>query len=225
LMVRPLGAVHGSDTKQQTDGQVCGLRGAALRFGLGLAGGAMRGVVLVRRRHVCGQVVPLDPARPSDAAAIDILWRRMADARTCGIVRDAAALKWRYGQHPLHRYQLHGWQTPGGALAALVVTTSRPLFGLECLLVADLLIDPAAPAASVRLIDAVCRSSGAQVALAQSASGDDAGPVLTRAGFAAVPARINPKPFLLVTMPLALEDPSALEGARWRFAWGDMDVV
>lgn len=202
-----------------------GLRGAGARIGLGVAGGAFGGVARVRRGRIGGAVVALDPARPTDAEMIDCLWARVADTRSCGFVRDAAALSWRYGKHPLHRYEINGWHSDENGLSALVVTTRRRLHGLDCLLIVDVLVDPGAQSAASRLMDEVSRASRAQMALAQAVQGDDAFGAFSRAGFAVVPEWMNEKPFMLVTMPLRLEGAASLETATWRFAWGDMDVV
>ena len=46
---------------------------------------------------------------------------------------------------------------------------------------------------------------------------------LAAAGFVATPRRLDPKPFMLVTLPLG--EAAAFAPADWRFAWGDMDVA
>jgi hypothetical protein len=62
--------------------------------------------------------------------------------------------------------------------------------------------------------------------VAQAAPGDDLHRGLRQAGFQAVPLRFNPKPFVMVALPLAGEGPAPFgTGTDWRFGWGDMDVV
>lgn len=201
------------------------LRRIGLRLGLtvGAAASALRARVATGR--VAGALHRLDLTRPEDAALTDALWSRLADARPCGLVRDAAALRWRYAQHPIYRYNLYGWQS-GGRLEALVVTTERTLFGMTCLLVVDALIDPERPQAAAALIGKAIHGSGAAIALAQAAPSDGLATALSRAGFATVPQRFNPKPFMMVTLPLQADTAQAIGTATdWRFAWGDMDVV
>ncbi len=138
-----------------------------------------------------------------------------------GLVRDAAALTWRYDRHPLHRYRLTGWQVPGGGLAALAVTARRKLFGLDCTLVADVIADPDAGArvAATTLRAAFSGGQGA-MAVAQVAPGQEG--LFRAAGFLPVPARLDPKRFTLTMLPICVPLPAP---GTWTFGWGDMDVV
>jgi len=219
LMVRPLAAPA---TSIVAGGAV---RRLALRFGLGVGAGALAVRAAATRGRAAGAVRAVDLGSAADAALIDALWHRVAAVRDAGLLRDAAALRWRYGQHPLYRYRMLGWQD-GDRMDALVITAQRHLFGMDCLLVVDALIDPGRPAAAARLVGDAIRASGAALAVAQAVPGHDLAGALRRAGFLAVPERFNPKPFQMVALPLAVQARSgALPASTWQFGWGDMDVV
>ncbi len=220
LMVRPLRGVwrDGSRGGPQ-DGATDGL---AKRLGLALGGTALDLAAAFRRRPR-GEVRAL--ATGADADSIDALWQRRRDDRPASIVRDAAALGWRYEQHPFRRYELLGWQADG-ALSALIVTTRRDLEGVPAVLIVDAVIDPAALPAARALVSAALRRAageGDRLAAAEAQPGSPLARALAQAGFLAVPQRFDPKPFTLVGLPL--DTPMAEIAGPWQFAWGDMDVV
>jgi len=219
LMAR---ALSGFGAMEQPTGALVRL---AARLGLSLAALAQGGRAALARRPGAGAALTLDPAAPRDARMIDALWRRVADMRRVGLRRDAAALGWRYAAHPLRRYAILGWAVEDN-LKALIVTTERALHGLRCLMIVDALIDPSAPEAVRALIAGAAAGAargGGALALAEAAPGCDLARALAAAGFVATPRRLDPKPFMLVTLPLG--EAAAFAPADWRFAWGDMDVA
>ncbi len=214
LMVRPLrGGSHAAIAL-----------GPAKRLGLAL-GGAFLDLATGLRPRPPGELRALRTSDARDAAAIDALWQRRRDDRPASIVRDAAALRWRYEGHPFRRYEILGWQAPGG-LAALIVTTRRDLEGLPAVLIVDALVDPAALAPARALVSAALRRAAAEgdrLAAAEAEPGSAPARALANAGFLTVPQRFDPKPFTLVGLPLGT--PMEQLAGPWQFAWGDMDVV
>jgi hypothetical protein len=219
LMVRPLRghAIEG------------GARAAAMRLGLWVGGAALGAATRLRGRKTEGAARPLDPSPDAgaDARAIDGLWLRRRDDTRATLCRDAAALRWRYGDHPIRRYRLLGWEDRNG-LSALIVTTRRELEGIPSVLIVDALFDPASPETGRALIGAALSEAageGACLAAAEAMPRTALGRALSGAGFVAVPRRLDPKPFTLVGLPLAASPAAAFSCAAWQFAWGDMDVV
>jgi Acetyltransferase (GNAT) domain len=222
LMVRPL---RGGRLGRVLGG---GAGGLARRLGLSLGGAALDLAAGLRRRPP-GEVRTLAPSgeasAEADARAIDALWQRRRDDAPASIVRDAAALRWRYREHPFRRYEILGWQA-GDGLSALIVTTRRDLEGLPALLIVDAVADPAAPSAARALIAAALRRAageGDRLAAAEAQPGSPLARALAQAGFLTVPRRFDPKPFTLVGLPL--DTPMEQLAGPWQFAWGDMDVV
>lgn len=217
LMVRPLMA--------PSDAFVSGgvVRRLTLRLALGAGAGICNLRGAPRGNSAVGRARNIQIDDAHDGALVDQFWDRVADARSASLVRDAATLRWRYGQHPIYRYEITAWQV-GNRIDALIVTTRRKLFGVECILIADALFDPANHTAAAELVRQSIKLSRAAIALAQAVSGDDLALVLGKSGFASVPKRFDPKPFMMVALPLQ-EDAATIADLDWRFSWGDMDVV
>lgn len=219
LMVR---ALSGSGALERPTGL---LARPVARLGLRCAALAQRGFAALGRGSGPGAALTLDPSAPRDAIMIDALWRQIADLRRVGLRRDAAALGWRYAAHPLRRYALLGWALDGD-LKALIVTTERTLHGMRCLMIVDAMIDPATPEAFRALIAraaADAARAGCALAVAEAAPGCALSRALSESGFVSTPRRLDPKPFMLVALPLV--EAAITEAAGWRFSWGDMDVV
>ena len=83
----------------------------------------------------------------------DALWLQARDTLDASTVRDAAYLNWRFREHPLYRYQVVGWRQDGAWLG-YVVCVERRLFGVDTLLVVDIL-SPQIQSVGPALIDAV----------------------------------------------------------------------
>jgi hypothetical protein len=216
LMLRPL-----------RGGDGMGLASAARRTGFALVSAALDGAAYLRRGAPAGaaRAISLD-AKP-DAEAVDDLWLRRRDDTSVTLRRDSATLRWRYGLHPLRRYRLLGWEGAEG-LAALIVTTRREIEGFPAVLIVDALLDRRSPATARALIAAALRDAaadGASLGAAEVAPGTALARALAGAGFVTVPRRFDPKPFVLVGLPLADAPEAAFSPGAWQFAWGDMDVV
>lgn len=217
LMVRPL---HGRGVEG-------GAAAKAMRLGLSLGGAVFGGAARLRGRAPEGAVRPLDPASEADAGAIDDLWIRRRDDTPISLSRDAAALRWRYLDNPVRRYRLLGWECRSG-ISALIVTTRRELEGLASVLIVDAVFDPASPAVARALVRAAVQEAaadGACLAAAEAAQRTALGRALSGSAFVTVPRRLDPKPFMLVGLPLAAAPDAAFLQGAWQFAWGDMDVV
>jgi hypothetical protein len=217
LMIRPL----------RGGGTGSGPGAAAKRLGMALGASVLGAAARLRGRTADGAARPLRPGDAADAAALDALWLRRRDDMAAGLVRDAAALRWRYEQHPIRHYRLLGWEEARG-LSALIVTTRRELEGIPSVLIVDALIDGCSLAAAVALVAAAVReaaAAGACLAAAEACPGTALHRALAGAGFVTVPRRFDPKPFTLVALPLAAGTEAALSPGAWSFAWGDMDVV
>lgn len=163
---------------------------------------------------------------PTVSARHDFAWLAPVPSpgEGIGLARDPAVLAWRYLHHPLHRYRL--FTCGDGAGASGLVAAPRTLFGVPSSLVVDLLgaEHPTAAAALVAAAVADAAGQGARIVGGLALAGSPLDRALRRAGFLPVPARLDPKPFHLVARPLAEPGQDGFSG-RWRFAWGDMDVV
>lgn len=217
LMLRPLPGRGGAGS---------GVAAAAVRLGLAVGGTLIGAASRLRGREPEGAARPLDLSTRADALAVDRLWDRRRDDMAASLRRDAASLGWRYARHPIRRYRLLGWED-GGGLAALLVTTRRELEGFPSVLIVDALFDPGSLAPARALIGAALREAaeGAYLAAAEAVPGTALARALSGTGFLAVPRRLDPKPFVLVGLPLAACPDAVFSGGGFQFAWGDMDVV
>jgi hypothetical protein len=145
-----------------------------------------------------------------------------------GTRSDAAYLNWRFAQHPLNHYDIVGWENEG-ALKGYAVTTQRDVFGFKATLLVDLAAAKAAPAIEFALLAETLRRSrdaGASMVASLAVEGTSRYRNLIRFGFVPVPARLDPKPFLMAAH--GFSDPTAADriaASEWRFNWADMDVV
>jgi hypothetical protein len=105
---------------------------------------------LIRQQHKLSAPLARIVPRPSALAAqelerfpaeIDALFERLASERRCIAVRDGAQLRWRYEEHPDHRYRIAGVRR-AGELVGLAVFRKGPFDLIED----GLLVDWLAPA-------------------------------------------------------------------------------
>ncbi len=156
----------------------------------------------------------------------DALWRATRDTLGAATVRDAAYLNWRFLSHPLYRYACLGWRQ-GGEWAGYAVCVERRLFGIDTLLLVDLLsrqpqsVGPALIDAAVD--EAHRRRLGMVVTLA--IPGSPLHETLRHLGFMAVPARFDPKRFTAAELVYDDAVRAELASAPRHFTWSDMDVV
>jgi hypothetical protein len=170
---------------------------------------------------------------PGDAVPVerfddgfDALWLETRDRLGVATVRDAAYLRWRFDAHPLYRYRTFGWRH-GNAWTGYVVCVERRLFGVDTMMVVDILsprIDTVGPA----LLDVVAdearrRGLGMVVALALRGSGVHG--ALKNRGFIDVPSRLDPKRFTAVECVYDDALRAELATGPRHFTWSDMDVV
>lgn len=147
------------------------------------------------------------------------------DGTGIGFVADAALLNWRYRDHPVYRYRVFACEGPGHEATGLV-TSARALFGVDSVLIVDLVGHERLAACAALVASAVedAAANGARIVGALACAGTVLSRALMQAGFVAVPTALNPKPFYMVAHPLGGAGEAFAE-APWRFAWGDMDVV
>lgn len=156
----------------------------------------------------------------------DDLWIRTRDSLGIATVRDSAYLNWRFNSHPVYPYRILGWKQ-GDQWMGYVVCTERKLFGVDAMLVVDILT-PRMDSVGAALMDAVVddarrRGMGMVVTLALPKS--EVQEVLSGRGFIQVPARLDPKRFMAVERVYD-ETIRADVGSKPRyFTWSDMDVV
>jgi hypothetical protein len=157
----------------------------------------------------------------------DELWEKVRPSIIMGECRNAAYLNWRYRDHPLYRYAAYGWELKG-ELVALVVTTRRTLFGIPSLLIVDMLPPHGGDGAVTALLDhilAEARQEGVQIAGALAPPSSALAQTLRVSGFASVPKKLSPKPFVLVAHTLGHPDGLESNPDSWYLTWGDTDVV
>ena len=167
-----------------------------------------------------GRIVELD----GFDARFDALWHREAERAPAAFLRDAATLSWRYTSHPAYRYRILAFGR-GDEIAAYLVASPRSLMGLESLLVVDGWAAPSDTGLLAVLAADLARRAakeGVGILGAQVVPGSAFEGALRKAGFLKVPERLNPKPFVLVGLPLAGAVPAVTD---WHVTWGDMDVV
>lgn len=184
---------------------------------------AWQAVSRTRVRPPLGVATQLAPGDPRFTE----LWDAASRSVSVGSCRTSAYLAWRYGQHPLYQYEIHGWEE-GESLKAYVVVSPRTLFGIPSLLVTDMLTAPGNERVLTALLDHVARVSSKRdihILGAQASVSSSAGRILAQAGFSGVPGRINPKPFVVVAHSLADPPGPERQSGNWYFTWGDADVV
>lgn len=140
--------------------------------------------------------------------------------------RSSVYLTWRFLDKPAGEYAAWGVRT-AGRLRAYLIVRRAVLFGVECAVLMDLGCADGEDAALLCLVRARLgaeRRAGVAAAVTMGTH-----PFLARlraAGAIAVPARANPRPFLLLTRAVSTApgaDPPA--GAAWTITPADWDVL
>jgi hypothetical protein len=156
----------------------------------------------------------------------DELWHGTRDQLGVATVRDAAYLKWRFEDHPVYRYRILGWRR-GGAWIGYVVCLERRLFGVDTMMVVDIL-SPQLLTVGPALLDAAmdeARGRGLGMMVALALRGGSLHAVLKGRGFYDVPARLDPKRFTAVEHVYDESIRADLAASPRYFTWSDMDVV
>jgi hypothetical protein len=157
----------------------------------------------------------------------DRLWASIAPSVAVGLVRDAAYLNWRYVANPAYRYHrlaLHD----AGRLRGLVVGSARRIFGVDAMLLVDLVAEGGEPAIGAALLHALVADARRQdlgMIAALAIPGSILFTVLRRCGFVRVPGRLDPRPFRTAGVVFDPTSGRASNPAAWYFSWGDTDVV
>ena len=156
----------------------------------------------------------------------DELWLGSRDQLGVSTIRDAAYLNWRFHDHPIYRYRTYGWRQ-AGSWAGYLVCVERRLFGVDTMMVVDIL-SPRLGSIGAALLDVVVdearrRGMGMVVTLALRGGGLHA--TLKDRGFIEVPSRLDPKQFTAVERVYDASIRAALDSGPRYFTWSDMDVV
>lgn len=207
-----------------------GLKQRAASLGLAVVGTGIDAALLAKRMargNVRADVRLLNLSEMHDGPAVQRLWEARRDDTSVTLSRDAVALRWRYAQHPVRKYEVTGL-FQGDTLSALLVTTLRELQGVQSVVIVDAILPPGRIGDGAQLVQSVVRGAartGARIAAAEVVPGSTIGKVLRAAGFVAVPKRLSPKSFTMCVKQMKTESSSMLEAGNWAFAWGDIDVV
>ncbi|MGH8885768.1 MAG: GNAT family N-acetyltransferase [Egibacteraceae bacterium] len=146
------------------------------------------------------------------------LWERNRHWSPCGISRDDAWWRWRYGAHPDAPYA-YAVMRRSGRLAAAAAT--RSVEGL--LYVMDLLADDEDAAAGV-LRAAVGGAGEAAGVVLVALPGTRLAQLAAAAGLRRLPRRLEPRPMLLGVVA-GTEHDGDLALRPWTVSWGDHDHV
>ena len=156
----------------------------------------------------------------------DALWQRVRDDVGIATIRDRAHLEWRFGAHPVYRYTTFAWRR-GADCEGYVVCTPRRLFGVETMLLVDLLT--AAPqTVAPALIDVVveeARRRGMGMVVTLAVRGSQLHDALKMRGFINVPSRLDPKRFTATEIVFDEALRPAFDAHPRYFTWSDMDVA
>ena len=207
LFVRTLGPVSFPDAglAKALGGSAAGI--AAALYGTVRSAGAARGIDVA-------EIEEFD-------ARFDAHWERLCQDGMLRFQRDAETLNWRYD------YTIFAAQAADGILGYVVVS-EREVSGTQALLICDLAVagdDGAVGAALLAKVAAHARAQGLALIATQALPGTSLQTMLAKAGYLAVPDRLNPKPFRMIAMAYTEAGKPALDPANWAFTWGDMDVV
>jgi len=157
----------------------------------------------------------------------DDLWASIADRVRIGLVRDSAYLNWRYVDHPVYQYERLSLRS-GHELQGLVVGSPRDTFGVNSMLLVDLVAKDDDVISSCNLIEGLVRHArrqGREMVVALAIPGTKLYTALKRCGFLHVPERMDPKPFRTAGIVNTEAATCAWDPTAWYFTWGDMDVV
>jgi hypothetical protein len=157
----------------------------------------------------------------------DDLWASMTDKVGIGVVRDSAYLNWRYVDHPVYQYE-RLCSRLGGKLQGLVIGSRRETFGVDSMLLVDLVAREGDELLTCDLIEGFVHRAerqGREMVAAQAIPGGKLYSALKRCGFIHVPLRVDPKPFRTASVVFTESANCAWSPSAWYFTWGDIDVV
>jgi hypothetical protein len=157
----------------------------------------------------------------------DALWASLTDKVGIGVVRDSSYLNWRYVDHPVYRYERLCLKSDG-ELRGFVIGTRRETFGIDSMLLVDLVAKNANDGVSCELIEGFVHHADSQtseIVVTLAIPGSSLYNALKRCGFLAVPFRLDPKPFRTASAVFSATANCAWDPSRWYFTWGDIDVV
>jgi hypothetical protein len=156
----------------------------------------------------------------------DELWLNTRDGLGISTIRDAAYLNWRFRDHPIYRYLTLGWRQ-NGSWIGYIVCAERRLFGVDTLLVVDIL-SPQMESVGAALIDAAideARRRGLGMVVALAVRGGRVRESFKSRGFINVPARLDPKRFTAAEQIYDSSARAEFSSLARHFTWSDMDVV
>lgn len=147
LSWREIGPTYRHVKLVNAPGALRGEFGNALLGGLAGAAGLALDRALTRSASSRMPLESRDPARFGEEA--DRLWASIAGSFRYAPVRDGAYLRWRYAEHPFHRYRslVAAGGGAGGGCAVLRFTSDRR--GRRVLQIMELLADPSGEASDV----------------------------------------------------------------------------
>ncbi len=161
-------------------------------------------------------------------AELDGVWERFAGGIGVAVQRDAAFLRWRFGDKPGERYEARVLRRDGRA-EGIVVWAVREKHGGRIGYLMELLHDPARPEDGRALLSVAVRAmaaGGADAVLAWSLSHAPNHAVYRRAGFLPMPERLRP---IQLNFGVRALDPAlaSLVGdvRSWYLSYADSDTV
>lgn len=172
------------------------------------------------------------PRLPPPAAVvpphdIDALGPRLNGALRVSVLRDEAALAWRYGR-PGGRYREVALRR-GGQLQAWGVLGLRQQMGLRAAFVMEMLVADDAPADWTQLASALldtARDWDCDAISALAFAEDPAREALRRAGLWVIDERFNPEDIVLsVRRTEGAAIGEVFEARGWQIRWGEHDMV
>lgn len=171
-----------------------------------------------------GTVEPLAEWGPE----LDAVWERFAAGIGVAVQRDAAYLRWRFGQKPGERYEARVLRR-AGRVEGLVVWTVKEKHGGRIGYLMELLHDPARPDDGRALLaHAVREMAGerADAVLAWSLEHAPGHAAFRRTGFVPMPERLRPIQLHFGVRPLQPEVEQIVNDRRsWYISYCDSDTV
>jgi len=159
----------------------------------------------------------------------DALWRSIATASACHVVRDSRFVSWRFGAGSGRPYSFLAAGAPEHP-EALVTFGEGLFFGRQVLTLVDMMVEPASPEAGARLLRTIsekARHEHRAAVVGWFAPGSGSERILRGAGFRKVPTMLRPRPYAV----WGWSDLPGERGARalilktWSMSLADSDLA
>lgn len=144
--------------------------------------------------------------------------------------RDKEFLKWRYGNHPIHKYQVFVLKQDS-ILKGYVITTQSMVNQKKLGIIVDFLVDDTANVKELRDLISVALEdfwkNNVSIAIATCRPGLLECNILKKSGFFVIPKILKPQPlhFILIQKNQQEHQLDKLEQyKRWYFSFGDYDI-